>query len=279
MRPWRMRSILLVALFSLSFGLTMICLFINHVLIEDQIQQELASDLARSVTSFDQQQRQQLSMLERQASLLANIPNLKALLTTQDERTITDESYSFWKLSGSGFFALLREDGKLISYFNEGDKLDSRAVAGEMNAYAELENAPRIAAFGNRLFAISVQPLFFGPSNKGSRLGYVAIGYAMDNRMASQLRQVAEAEVVLSTNDRIAASTLGRDLDAKLRSYIPKLLDRNVSQQSVRIGEGHYLASSIQLPSTAGNLVHLTVLKSYDKASIFLYRIDRKSVV
>src|ERR1035441_258139 len=105
--PRRMRDILLVALFSLSFGLTIICLLINRFHIENQIQQQLAADLDRSVISFDQQQHQQLSMLDRQASLLANIPNLKALLTTRDERTITDESYTFWKLSGSGFFALL----------------------------------------------------------------------------------------------------------------------------------------------------------------------------
>lgn len=270
-----MRSILLLALFSLSFGLTVICLFINRIHIEDQIQQELASDLARSVTSFDQQQRQQLSMLARQASLLANIPNLKALLTTHDERTIADESYSFWKLSGSGFFALLRDDGKLITYFNDGDKLDRSSVTREMSAYSELEDAPRIVAFKNRLFAVSVQPLFFGPANKGFCLGYVAIGYAMDNPLASRLRQVAEAEVILSGNGQIAASTLSGDLDDKLRVSNPTLLDREVSGQNVTIANGHYLATSIRLPSTGDNSVHLVVLKSFEQASIFLYRINR----
>ena len=111
MGPMRMRTTLLIALFALSIGLSTLGLFIIRIHIQSQIQKQLASDLARSVISFQQQERQQLAMLERQASLLANIPSLKALLTTQDDRTIADGSSDFWKLSGSGFFALLRQDG------------------------------------------------------------------------------------------------------------------------------------------------------------------------
>src|SRR5664279_3672125 len=146
MRPMRMRTTLLIALFALSIGLSTLGLFIIRIHIQNQIQKQLASDLARSVIWFQQQQRQQLAMLERQASLLANIPSLKALLTTQDDKTIADGSLDFWKLSGSGFFALLRQDGRLITYSNLGTQLDGGFVANELRAYPELEQAPRILA-------------------------------------------------------------------------------------------------------------------------------------
>ena len=141
MRPLRMRTTLLIALFALSIGLSTLGLFIIRIHIQNQIQKQLASDLARSVISFQQQEYQQLTMLERQASLLANIPSLKALLTTQDDRTISDGSLDFWKLSGSGFFALLRQDGRLITYSNQGVRLDAESVANELRVYPELVQA------------------------------------------------------------------------------------------------------------------------------------------
>src|ERR1019366_9926548 len=153
MRPLRMRTTLLIALFALSIGLSTLGLFIIRIHIQNQIQKQLASDLARSVISFQQQERQQLAMLERQSSLLANIPSLKALLTTQDDRSIGDGSLDFWKLSGASFFALLRQDGRLITYSTLGIPLDRDSVANELRAYSELEQAPRIVAFGHRLYA------------------------------------------------------------------------------------------------------------------------------
>ena len=133
-----MRTTLLIALFALSIGLSSLGLLIIRIHIQNQIHMELASDLARSVISFQQQQNQQLAMLERQASLLANLPSLKALLTTQDDLTIADGSLDFWKLSESSFFALLRPDGRLITYSNQGSRLDRSSVANELRVSSQV---------------------------------------------------------------------------------------------------------------------------------------------
>jgi uncharacterized membrane-anchored protein YhcB (DUF1043 family) len=121
MRPLRMRTTLLIALFALSIGLSTLGLFIIRIHIQNQIQKQLASDLARSVISFQQQERQQLAMLERQASLLANIPSLKALLTTQDDRTIADGSLDFWKIERKQFFRASAAGWQADHLFESGE--------------------------------------------------------------------------------------------------------------------------------------------------------------
>jgi len=274
MRPQRMRTILLIALFGLSIGLSTLGLFIIRINIQSQMQKQLASELARSVISFQQQDRQQLAMLERQASLLANIPSLKALLTTQDDKTIADGSLDFWKLCGSGFFALLRQDGRLITFSNQGTRLDSDSVANELRAYPELEQAPRIIAFGRRLYAVSAKPLFFGQASANSRLGYVVIGNAIDERMLSQLSQLAEADVVFSVDGAIALSTLTRNRDAESTISRGSILGDLSQHERVSLSGERFLVSSIDLDSAGSHKVHLTVLKSYRQESAFLGRIN-----
>jgi signal transduction histidine kinase len=269
-----MRTTLLIALFALSIGLSALGLIIIRVHIQNQIQKQLASDLARSVLSFQQQQGQQLSMLERQASLLANIPSLKALLTTQDDRTIADGSLDFWKLSESSFFALLRQDGRLITYSNQGTRLDRDSVANELRVYLELEQSPRIIAIGRRLYAASAKPLFFGPASANSCLGYVVIGNAVDSLMLSQLSQLAEADVVFSVDGGIALSTLKRNLDAESSIGFGSIFTNVAQQERVSLGGERYLVSSIDLHSAGSHSVHLTVLKSYRQQSAFLDRIN-----
>ena len=62
-------------------------------------------------------------MLGREAALLADLPSLKALMSTQHAQTIQDGSEEFWAISGSDFFALTSANGTLFTYSNRGAKL------------------------------------------------------------------------------------------------------------------------------------------------------------
>jgi signal transduction histidine kinase len=274
MHPMRMRTTLLIALFALSIGLSTLGLFIIRIHIQNQIEKQLSSDLSRSVISFQQQESQQLAMLERQSSLLANIPSLKALLTTQDDRTIADGSVDFWRLSGASFFALLRQDGRLITYSNQGTRLDHEAVANELRVFPALVQAPRVIAFGRRLYAVSAKPLFFGPASADSCLGYVAIGNAIDELLLGQLSQLADADVVFSVDSGIALSTLHRNLAAESTIGYENLFQSLLQQERVSLSGERYLVSSIDLDSAGSHSVHLTLLKSYRQESAFLDQIN-----
>ena len=69
----RMRTTLLLSLLAVSFGLTALSLIVIHTSLQKQIRQALASDLHRSIATFQNLQAQRREMLGREAALLADL--------------------------------------------------------------------------------------------------------------------------------------------------------------------------------------------------------------
>src|ERR1700761_9177400 len=94
----------------------------------------MGSLLAVSLDTFRSQANQSNRMLTREAALLADLPSLKNLMSTQDAITIQDGSGVFWEDSGSDFFALTSMSGKLFTYSNRGSKLSDDSVKRGLQA-------------------------------------------------------------------------------------------------------------------------------------------------
>ena len=186
----RMRTTLLIPLLILSFGCTLLSLLVIRRIVEQQTQSNLASDLQHSVRTYRNFQHQQRELLARESALLADLPSLKSLMTTYDARTIEDGGVEFWQVSGSDFFALLDQNGRLIAAYNRGPALDRAGIAHGLEA-GPRRSEPFLLALDDRiLLEISTQPLYFGPKEHGTLLGFVAVGYAVDQHVA---RAVSEA--------------------------------------------------------------------------------------
>src|ERR1700743_2420757 len=117
---FRMRTTLLAPLLIVSFGWTVISLLILRVIVQQQTQTDLTSDLSHSVTTYRNLQGQRSDMLRREAELMAALPTLKALMTSEDTHTSEDAGGPFWTPSKSDFFALFGSDGQLIAVYANG---------------------------------------------------------------------------------------------------------------------------------------------------------------
>src|ERR1700727_2739467 len=190
----RMRTTLLIPLLILSFGCTLLSLLVIRTIVEEQTQTNLASDLQHSVKTYRNLQRQRHELLARESALLADLPSLKSLMTTYDQRTIEDGGVEFWQVSGSDFFALLDQNGKLIAAYNRGPVLNRLEVAQGLEVGFRTPD-PVPLALDDRIYEISTQPLYFGPKEHGTLLGYVAVGYALDEHIARTVSEAAAAEV------------------------------------------------------------------------------------
>jgi signal transduction histidine kinase len=272
MKQWRMRTTLMVSLLAVSLGLTVTCLFIIRVSVQREISKGLDSDLSHSLVTFRNMASQRNQMLGREAALLADLPSLKALMATQDVRTIQDGSQEFWTISGSDFFALTTANGNLFTYSNRGSKLNDDLVTRGLQAcMASAENSCLIA-FGPSLYELSIQPLYFGPPANGSYLGYVIIGYAIDRQLAGEVRQVAAADVLFLVNGEVAATTLpsNRVTDLPLRS----LNAGGDASRRIMLGHEDYMAATAALAGAGQARIQIVVLKSYDEASKYLRRVN-----
>jgi signal transduction histidine kinase len=275
MKLWRMRTTLMVSLLAVSLGLTVTCLFIIRVTVRQEISKRLQADLDHSLSTFRNLANQRNHMLGREAALLADLPSLKALMATQDTQTIQDGSEEFWAVSGSDFFALTSANGKLFTYSNRGAKLRDAAVTRGLQACMTSGEEACMIAFEDCLYELSIQPLYFGPPQNGSYLGYVIIGYAIDRQVAAEVSEVADAGVTFLIDGEVAATTLpaGRLNDLRLQRQTLDAL--SAAPRRMQLGGEAYIAAGATLPAAGQKKIRILVLKSYDRASEYLRRVNR----
>jgi len=265
----RMRSKFLLSMLLISAGLTCASLLLVRHSVQTQVRRNIFADLHNSVSTFQNFQREREKTLTRSADLLADLPNLRALMTTQHEATIQDASADVWRLTGADLFVLADRTGKVVALHT-----NSPGFNREMAQHA-LENTQNQEGqwwFGaQHLYEVFLKPIYFGPAAANQQLGFLVIGYEIDDEVAAQMSRIAASQVVFNYGDTIVRSTLDAGHEAEL-SRNAGVLPRAASSepQDVRLGSEHFLGTSFDLAPGQSPSVRLTVLKSYDRETAFL---------
>jgi signal transduction histidine kinase len=272
-----MRTMLLLSLATLALAMTAIFLVMVRLTIQGQVRGDLALDMQHSLETFHNLQVQRQELLLRESSLLSELSNLKAIMTTADLRTISDTATEFWKLSGNDFFALMSPEGRLEVAYNQGPALTRKNVENALRDSLNSPGSTRLFTTDGRLFEISSRSLTFGSGEQMSGLGYVTIGYAFDEKVAREVSEAAAAEVVFAADGKIVAGTLPQAMRQELASSQNELLHKPIESLEMRIGGERYLASSVQLQAATptSGAVQLVVLKSFAEEQQILTRLNR----
>src|SRR5258706_16120247 len=78
---------------------------------------QVAEGTKAFVRQFESVQRQREQQLSRTAAMLADLPIVKAQMTTEHALTIQDASTSWWKLAGSDLFILALPDPRIVAFY------------------------------------------------------------------------------------------------------------------------------------------------------------------
>ena len=272
----RLRTKFLLSLVLTITAVTCTTLLIVRHQLSSRAREEIYERLQNSVITFQNFQREREITLTRSAGLLANLPSLKALMTTRDEATIQDASQDFWKLAGSDLFLLSDRSGKVMALHTSTSGFD-RETAGTSLARALSQAQNRDWWFGGgHLYEVFLQPIYFGSSQDGFLLGFLAIGYEIDGRVAEEVSQIASSHVAFRYGSAIVVSTLSPDQAAEL-VFRRDLLSKNpaLGPQDIQLGEEQFLGTSVKLTPSGSPQVSLSVLKSYDRATSFLQTLNR----
>ena len=118
----RLRTKFLVSLIFTTTALTFAVLYIVRSYLRNHARQEIHQALSNSVITFQHFEQQRQTTLAQSAGVMADLPSLRALMTTHHQPTIQDASTGFWKLAGCDLFLLADRIGKSngASYFNHG---------------------------------------------------------------------------------------------------------------------------------------------------------------
>ena len=270
----RMRTKLLLSLLAVWVGVTVLSLLVIRTTLERHTREHLNSDLSNSLNAFQNLQTERREMLRREAALLADLPSLKALMTTADSRTIQDGGTEFWKVSGSDLFALLRPDGSVAALYDGGASGDYAAVETQLRKVLGGPTQRTYVLNRGRLYEVFAEPLYFGSHTSGSLLGYVAMGYEINDKVAREVSQVAASEVIFCANGAAVSSTLAHPREEDVSALVDQIPNSAPKFSDVYFGGEHYLVAFVPLTEKEFPKVRMVVLKSYDEASRYLRRLN-----
>lgn len=270
----RMRGKFLLSMLLISAGLTGMSLLLVRHSVQSQVRRSIFAGLHNSVTTFQSFQREREVTLMHSADLLADLPNLRALMTTQHEATIQDASADLWRLAGSDLFVLADREGRVVALHT-----NSPGFTREM-AQRSLQITQGSAGqwwFGaQHLYQVFLKPIYFGPAAANQQLGLLVIGYEIDDDVAAQMSRVAASQVAFYYGDTIVRSTLDPAHEAELARHPLVHSGVNIAEpQDVEIGDEHFLGTALELSPGNTPSVRLSVLKSYDRETVFLDNLNR----
>jgi len=276
----RLQSQLLLSTLLIICALTGAILLILRQTVRTQIDDQVKFSTDASFQEFENVQRQLQLQLSRTASLLAEIPTLKALMTTHDAPTIQDGSTPFWRLAGSDLFLLADPEGRVVALDVTQKGVDQESA--EKNLKTSLQAGQESAWWysGGRLYWIFLRPILAGTGADAKVLGLVAIGYETNSRIAEQLGFVAESKIVLLADHRIIASTFSPEEEGVIQG---RILAREIlpgaTATEVTLGNDVYQVARVTLQANPPSPVECYVFISLTRPMAFLRQLNRTIVV
>jgi signal transduction histidine kinase len=271
-RGFRTHLLLVLAMAMVIVIVTGLSLLLIRDRLRSDVTRNLSQDLSRSVTAFEDIQAERLAALDRENALLANLPTLKALMTSRDDLTIQDGAVEFWNIGGNDLFALADSSGRVVAAYTRG----APAGTAMRQGLAALLAAPgkHYLIDGSALYACSLRPLYFGTAENGTLLGYVVSGASIE-RTVRQISHPAGVDAAFLSNGHSLAGTLDPAALAGLAAQPLLLAGTPANPATIQSGPTRYLAATEDLSKSATASLQLVVLKSFAPAEQSIRHIDR----
>ena len=260
----------------LTAGLTTISLLLVRRSVEANVRQSIAVNLRHSVAAFQDFRHERETMLTNDVALLADLPITRSIMTAPDAVTIQDASENVYKIAGSDLFVLVDGSGKIVALHTKTPGF-SRQDAAKYFQQSLDENRGETSHWWlgeHHLYQTFIEPVYRGSRTEGTLLGFLVIGYEINDRLAEEVSNVAGSQVAFSIGNEVVATTLppqpqGGDLHALITGSVQE------EPHDIEIGKERFLATSIELSGSKTLPVRLSVLGSYDQATRFFGELNR----
>jgi signal transduction histidine kinase len=267
----RLRTKFLLSMVAVSAALTFTTLLVVRRTVQQEVRLGIQRDLQNSVSAFHNFQKQREVTLERSAALLADLPNVRALMTTHDPATIQDASRDLWQLAGSDLLLLADSSGKVMALQATPQEVTVRQGQDFFPTVVSSRENRHWWYVDGHLYEVFLQDIYFGPASRQQVLGYLLLGEEIDDGFARSLSRMAASEVAFRYGDAIVRSTLKPAQESELLRIPPRTVAGGLPQgDQIPLGEEQFLATSVDLSSPGGPTLNLWVLKSFDQATAFL---------
>jgi signal transduction histidine kinase len=259
----------------ITAGLTALSLLVVRHSVQRHVREGIVQDLRNSVTTFQNFQHDREIMLTHSAELVADLPITRSIMTANDPATIQDASKGVWLLTGSNLLALTNRNGDVVALHTKSPGFTAEAAQTYFQRSLNEEGSSHWWFGSHHLYQTFMQPVYFGSKTEGSLLGFLIIGYEIDEPLAREVSKVSASQVAFSYGDEIVATTL---TPVQAQSSSVRALAAESSQanpRDVELGDENFVVTSLDLSGQQQTPVRLTVLGSYDQAAKFLGNLNR----
>ena len=261
----------------ITAGLTVTSLLLVRRSVEKNVRQSIAVNLQHSVDAFRDFRHERETMLTSDVALLADLPITRAIMTGPDPVTIQDASQDVSEIANSDLFVLVDRNGKVVALHTKTPGF-TREAAEQYFQQSLDEDRGETSHWWlgeHHLYQTFIQPIYRGSRTDGTLLGFLVIGYEINDRIAAQVSKVAGSQVAFSCGDEVVATTLPQAQASG--DSLQNLIKGSVQEQprDVDIGNERFLATSLELSGSRAKPVRLSVLGSYDQATKFLDELNR----
>jgi signal transduction histidine kinase len=272
----RLRTKFLLSLVLTTSILMGSVLFVVRVYLTNHARSEIREALQNSVVTFQQFESERQRGLRQSALLLADLPNLRALMTTQHAPTIQDASADIWRLTESDLFLLADRNGRVVALHTATQSYSKDDAQVALSRTLQREQDRDWWYGGGRLYAVFLQPVYFGAASDNIGLGVLALGFEVDKRVADAVARVASCQAAFRYGETIVVTTLQRNQEREFTGRATAMAGQgSPGPQEIQLGGEVFLATSLELNPPKSRPVILTVLKSYDAETQFLAALNR----
>ena len=272
----RLKTQLLISTLLIICALTGAILLIVRHTVRAEIADQVRDSVAASVHAFESVQNQRQDQLSRTTAMLAELPTLKALMTTNHPPTIRDGSLPFWQLAGSDLFLLANLKGDVMALHAKRTGLNGADVEQDLTRSLDANEDAAWWYADDQLYWAFIRPITAGSASDLKQLGALAIGYQVDSTVAEQLALVAGGKIVLVARDKVIASTLSPREEGGLQEHLgahTALLDSGT--QEVTLAGEPYQVAAVSLHADPRTPVQCYVLIPLRRPIDFIAKLDR----
>jgi signal transduction histidine kinase len=208
-------------------------------------------------------------------AMLADLPTMKALMSTQHAPTIQDGSESFWKLAESDLLVLAKPNGSVVALHMTKPGWSAQTAERDLKRSTDAGEDASWWYDDGRLYWVFLHPITSGAGPTVQPLGFLAVGYQVDSAVAQQLSVATNNQIALTTGDTVIASTLperdSAELQRRMRSGTFSLT--NASGEIV-LDTDKYTYSSVLLHGSSPSPVRCYVMMPMVPVSSFIKRLN-----
>jgi signal transduction histidine kinase len=172
--------------------------------VTQQAEAEVSRELQEAVRLVEQYHRTRLELAVDTASLVADLPKLKAAVDTGDQRTAEPVARDYRERVRADVLVLTGRDGRTLVSLGA----DPSSWTGGPATFREDRG---------KLLETVASPIYLDRGVEAPELlGHLTLGFALDDAFAARLRALTGSQVAVARDGHVYASTLPRDRDAAL---------------------------------------------------------------